>query len=162
MATAEFYTLTIAVYAAVVATFVLLWDIVKWAMQGPNLMVDVQTGMKMYGGDVPDDRKYVVMRVTNRGDRPTTITNMGYLLYRDDWDAKVNRNGNTFAAIVPNPSPNQPLPYTLAIGVQWIGMAWQDDEITQMARDGCLICALYHSHTSRPIRRQVIIREATE
>ena len=161
MTTSEFYTVTIAVYAAVVATFVLLWDIAKWAMQGPNLVVEVQSGMRMYDSDVPDDRTYVVMRVTNRGDRSTTITNMGYLLYRDDWVAQFNRNGNTFAAIVPNPSPNQPLPYTLAPGVQWVGMGWQDDEITQMARDGCLMCAVYHSHTSNPIRRQIVIREAT-
>jgi hypothetical protein len=160
MTTAEFYTVTIAVYAAIVATFVLAWDIVKWAMQGPKLTVEVQAGMRVYGGDVPDDRNYVVVRVTNRGDRATTITNMGYLLYRDDWVAKISRSGNTFAAIVPNPSPNQPLPFTLAPGAQWVGMGWQDEEITQMARDGCLMCAVYHSHTGRPIRRQIIIGEA--
>lgn len=162
MTAAEFFTVTTAVYAAIVATFVLVWDIVKWAMQGPNLRVEVQSGMRLYGGGVPNDRTYVVLRVTNRGDRPTTITNMGYLLYRDDWVAKVNRNGTMFKAIVPDPSPNQPLPYTLAPGAQWVGVGWQDDEITRMARGGCLMCSVHHSHANKPVRRQIIVHDSAE
>ena len=158
MTTAEFYTVAIAVYAAVVATAVAVWDVVKWKMQGPNLEVEVQSGMKLYGGGVPDERKFIVMRVTNRGDRPTTITNMGYLLYRDDFVARWSRRSATFAAIVPGPSEAQPLPYVLAPGVQWVGMGEQDAELAQMAKSGCLMCAVYHSHTNKPIMQQVVVR----
>ena len=160
MTTAEFYTVAIAVYAAVVATAVAVWDVIKWKMQGPNLEVEVQSRMKLYGGAVPDDREFIVMRVTNRGDRPTTITNMGYLLYRDDFVARWSRSSSTFAAIVPAPSEAQPLPFVLAPGVQWVGMGEQDAELAHMARSGCLMCAVYHSHTNRPIMRQVVIRPA--
>lgn len=162
MTTTEFYTVAVAVYAAIVATAVAVWDVVKWKMQGPNLEVEVQSGMKLYGGGVPDDREFIVMRVTNRGDRPTTITNMGYLLYRDDFMARWNRNSNTFAAIVPNPSEVQQLPYVLAPGVQWVGMGVQDAELARMAKSGCLMCSVYHSHTNKPIMRQVKISSAAD
>jgi hypothetical protein len=158
MTSPEFYTVTIAVYAAVVATAVAVWDVVKWKMQGPNLEVEVQTGMRLYSGEFPDEREFVVMRVTNRGDRPTTITNMGYLLYRDDFVARWSRNSNTFAAIVPNPSEAQRLPFVLAPGVQWVGMGVQDEELTNMAGSGCLMCAVYHSHTNLPIMRQLLVK----
>lgn len=157
MTSAEFYTVAIAVYAAVVATAVAIWDVVKWKMQGPNLDVEVQSGMKLYGTGASDDREFIVMRVTNRGDRPTTITNMGYLLYRDDFVARWNRNSNIFAAIVPTPSEAQPLPFVLAPGSQWVGMGVQDAELSQMANSGCLMCAVYHSHTNKPIMRQIKI-----
>lgn len=157
MTTAEFSTVAVAVYAAIVATAVAVWDVVKWKMQGPQLEVEVQSGMRLYGRPTPDEREFVVMRVTNRGDRPTTITNMGYLQYRDDFVARWNRNGNAFAAIVPQPSDAQPLPFVLAPGVQWVGMGVQDAELSQMARTGCLMCAVYHSHTNKPIRRRVVV-----
>lgn len=160
MTTTEFYTVAIAVYAAVVATAVAVWDVVKWKMQGPNLEVEVQSGMKLYGAGVPDEREFIVMRVTNRGDRPTTITNMGYLLYRDDFMARWNRKSNTFAAIVPRPSDAQPLPFVLAPGVQWVGMGVQDAELVRMASAGCLMCAVYHSHTNKPIMQQIAVRPA--
>ena len=160
MTSAEFYTVATAVYAAVVATAVAIWDVAKWKMQGPNLEVEVQSGMKLYGGAVTDERVFIVMRVTNRGDRPTTITNMGYLLYRDDFVAKWSRNNNTFAAIVPRPSDAQPLPFVLAPGAQWVGMGEQDAEIAQKAGSGCLMCAVYHSHTNKPIMRQIVVKSA--
>ena len=160
MTTPEFYTVSIAVYAAIVATAVAIWDVVKWKMQGPNLQVEVQSGMKIYGGRVPDEREFIVMRVTNRGDRPTTITNMGYLLYRDDFVAWWSRKSNTFAAIVPSPSDAQPLPFVLAPGVQWVGMGEQDAELSQMSRSGCLMGAVYHSHTNKPIMRQIVVGSA--
>jgi hypothetical protein len=158
MTPAEFYTVAISVYAAVVATAVAVWDVVKWKMQGPNLEVEVQSGMKLYGNGAPDENDYVVMRVTNRGDRPTTITNMAYLLYRDDFVARWSRNSSSFAAIVPNPSQAQPLPFVLPPGAQWVGMGLEDAEIKQMAASGCLMCAVYHSHTNKPIMRQVVIQ----
>ena len=158
MTTVEFYTVATAVYAAVVATAVAVWDVVKWKMQGPNLEIEVQSGMKLYGGGATDEREFIVMRVTNRGDRPTTITNMGYLQYRDDFVARWDRNSNTFAAIVPNPSDAQPLPFVLAPGVQWVGMGVQDAELSQMAKSGCLMCAVYHSHTNKPIMRQIVVK----
>ena len=161
VSTAEFYTVAIAVYAAVVATAVAIWDVVKWKMQGPNLEVQVQSGMKLYGGGATDDREFIVLRVTNRGDRPTTITTMGYLLYRDDFVAWWSRNSNTWAAIVPNPSEVQPLPFVLAPGLQWVGMGEQVAELTKKARSGCLMCAVYHSNTNKPIMRQVVVSHAS-
>jgi hypothetical protein len=160
MTNAEFYTVAIAVYAAVVATAVAIWDVAKWKMQGPCLEVEVQSGMRRYGGEAPDKREFIVLRVTNRGDRPTTITNMGYLLYRDDFLARWSRSSTTFAAIVPNPSEAQPLPFVAAPGVQWVGMGEQDAELTQMASSGCLMCAVYHSHTNKPIMRQIVVRSS--
>ena len=134
------WTLVLAAYGAITATVVILWDVWKWKHAGPNLSVFVSTGMKTFGGLKPDDKLYVVMNVTNRGDRATTLTHMS-VHYFPDWRAWI-RGKSTYNAIVANPSAAQPIPYLLEPGKVWIGMGHQDEAIEKMAREGRLYAAL--------------------
>ncbi|KWB76668.1 hypothetical protein WL40_00035 [Burkholderia ubonensis] len=139
----ELWTLGIAAYAAVISTFVLGWDAYKWLRSGPRIMVSASTGMKMVGGSVEDPRTYVTVIALNVGDRPTTITNLGGMYFESWWHAYIGRRKPKQAFIITDPAPAQRIPYRFDVGMQWIGMAEQTEEIEQMARGGYLFLILY-------------------
>ena len=88
----ESLTLLIASYAAIISTFVLGWDAYKWLNEGPKVRITAQTGMKIVGGGQIDPRTYVSVTAINFGDRATTITNMGFLYYKNWFKAYFQRN----------------------------------------------------------------------
>jgi len=104
-----------------------------------------------------DGQTLIAVNVTNCGDRPTTITNLGYLYFekRRFHRSKIPDK----AAIVPVPSTVQRLPFELKPGALWTGLAVQDSEIEGWATGGTLYMVLYHSHSEKPLRRRVEIRQ---
>jgi hypothetical protein len=67
----------LAVYGAVVATIVLLWDGVKWyADHQARLDVHLATGMRSYNIPELEGKDLMVLRATNMSNRATTITHM--------------------------------------------------------------------------------------
>jgi len=52
----ELLTLGIAAYAAIISTFVLGWDAYKWLVSGPKIDLSASTGMKLFGGHIPDPK----------------------------------------------------------------------------------------------------------
>jgi hypothetical protein len=64
----------IAIYAAVVATAVLLWDFWKWKSEGQCLRLDVRSGVWHEGVAMGYPGGYYLdISITNTGDRPTTV-----------------------------------------------------------------------------------------
>lgn len=160
MTTNEIVTLVIAGYAAVVSTFVFGWDIYKWLDSGPKVTVYASTGMKMMGNGVNDPKTYVSVTATNRGDRPTTITNLGFLYYANWFDATFRRSKKVAQAfIIPAPSTVQRLPYRFEAGDQWIGICDQDDDVLKMIREGFLFVVVYHSHAGKGVRYRLTSKE---
>jgi len=151
----ELWTLGIAAYAAVISTFVLGWDAYKWLAAGPKIEVSIQTGMKIIGGIIDDPRVYISITAWNVGDRPTTITNLGGLYFDSWWSAYISRRKPLEAFIVTEPSQAQRIPYRFEVGAQWIGMADQDDDIIQKAKQGYLFMVLYTAHGGRGHRIRV-------
>lgn len=151
----EILTLGIAAYAAVLSTFVFGWDAYKWLAAGAKLDLSASTGMKMVGGMVEDPKTYVSITALNIGDRPTTITNLGGMYFDSWWGAYVRRKRPTKAFIVTSPSQAQPIPHRFDVGAQWIGLADQDQEVEQMARDGYLFMILYTATGGRGQRVRV-------
>jgi HJR/Mrr/RecB family endonuclease len=68
----------VAWWGAVLATIVFLWDIYKWRTAGRKLRVSVQSGMKSINMPQFEGKTLIHVNVSNYGDRPTTITNLGY------------------------------------------------------------------------------------
>ncbi|WP_076835908.1 hypothetical protein [Burkholderia pseudomallei] len=157
MTTNEFWTLSIAGYAAIISTFVLGWDVYKWLDSGPKVRLTASTGMKMVGGGQIDPKTYVSVTAVNLGDRATTITNLG-LLYYDSW-ISLRRNKAKKAFIVATPSQAQPISYRFEAGAQWIGICDQDDEVATMIRDGYLFVVLYHSHYGKGVRHRLKVQQ---
>lgn len=145
----DIVTLGIAAYAAIVSTFVLGWDAYKWFASGARIDLSASMGMKVYGGGVPDPNTYVSVTALNVGDRPTTITNLGGMYFESWWHAYVMRRKPKQAFIVAEPSDTQRIPYRFEVGAQWIGMAIQTDEISEMARNGYLFLILYTANGGR-------------
>lgn len=155
----DLWTLGIAAYAAVVATFVLGWDAYKWLAAGPKIELSASTGMQILGGAVPDPKTYVSITAYNVGDRPTTITNLGGMYFDSWWRAYVKRRRPSKAFIVTQPSQAQRIPYRFEVGDQWIGLADQTEDIVHMAKNGYLFLILYTTHGGRGHRVRLKIRE---
>jgi hypothetical protein len=155
----ELWTLAIAGYAAAVSTFVLGWDAYKWLASGAKVDLSVSTGMSIIGGVIEDPKTYISITALNVGDRPTTITNLGGMYFDTWWHAYVTRRKPHKAFIVNQPSQGQSIPYRFEVGDQWIGLAEQDDDILQMAKNGYLFMILYTANGGRGHRVRVKIYE---
>ena len=154
----ELWTLGIAAYAAVVATFVLGWDAYKWLASGAKIDLSASAGMKLVGGAVQDSKTYISVTAWNIGDQPTTITNLGGMYFDSWWRAYIFRRKAAKAFIVNQPSQSQRIPYRFEVGDQWIGLTDQDDDILKMAKDGYLFMVLYTAKGGRGHRVRIKIR----
>jgi len=147
----------VAWWGAIVATGVLIWDVIKWRLAGPKLRRTVKTGMQPFNILVYEGKTVIIAHVTNYGDRPTTITHLAFLFYRNWWRRLVRKANENYIIMTPNTI--HPVPYELKPGTTWDGIAVQEKKTDKMAREGHLICALYHSHKERPLRRRITIQD---
>ncbi len=157
----QLWTLGIAAYAALISTFLLGWDAYKWLASGPKVEIDVSDGMRMVGGTEPDPNTYFSITAWNVGDQPTTITNLAGTYYETRWHAYVRRRKPIEAFVITTPSVAQRLPYRFEVGDQWIGMAYQTEDMTKKAKSGYLFFVLYTARGGRGHRVRVKIREET-
>lgn len=153
------FTITdvVAWWGAIIATSVLIRDIYKWKTAGAKIRFLVQSGMSMLGDPEREDVTLVTARVTNIGDRPTTITTVGFKYYKNWW--KKFRRKPSKAYVVPSPAFNhQVLPYILEVGQEWGGVN-QTEDLENMANDGYLIMEVYDSVHNKPSTGRVIIND---
>lgn len=70
-------------WGAVIATFVLLWDIYKWKRSGPIIKISVTPNLKVYPSDpLTNNKTWIHIMVTNSGNQPTTLTNLCGFYYK--------------------------------------------------------------------------------
>lgn len=150
-------TKIVAWWGAILSTIVFLWDIYKHKTAGPKLRFTVQANMETVNMPMYDGKTLIIATVTNHGDRPTTITNIGYQYYegRRFLRKRVPDRG----AVIPAPSVVHPLPFELRPGAVWTGIAIQDPEIEKWATNGILDMFLSHSHTDKALRQRVVIKK---
>jgi hypothetical protein len=101
---------------------------------------------------------YLLAKVFNRGNSPTTILNFGFCEF-GGWFARI-RSKADWTAIVP--CPHMPgsapiIPCTLQPGEIWTGMAAHDHEgeLVRRARSGKLFVVIYASHSDKPLFQRV-------
>lgn len=124
----------VALYAAVVATAVFVWDIVKWRQSGVHLKGYANSNMKtLHMGDL-DDLTYISIRVNNEGDRPTTITGIYLKSYGSAW--KKFRKNSSFQAVVNSYLEDRyPIPYRFEVGAPYTALILQTPELEKMSRE---------------------------
>ena len=145
----------VAIYGAVVATVVLLWDGVKWYSEHQaKLDVHLATGMRSFNIPQLEGKTLMVLRATNMSSRATTITHMTMQMYPSWWSYIRRRSSKNW--IVTDYLPNQPLPYVLEPGKIWTGTGMQTDYIPEMAK-GYLYVELIHALAKKSIRCRVFI-----
>jgi hypothetical protein len=141
-------------WGAVAATLVIVWDVYKWATSGPRVRIRVEADRLMVGDPMREGETFITVRATNTGDRPTTLTNLGFSYYRSWWHRKLLRKPDSNAVVTLGGTPHQ-LPHKLEPGGVWDGAAIQDEELKKMAAHGYLEMVVYQSHTGRPKRAHV-------
>jgi len=146
----------IALWGAIVATLVLIWDIYKWKTSGPHVRFKVSPNKIVIGDVTREGNKYISAEAINIGARPTTITNLVFQYYENY--IKMLFHKPSISMIVNNPSTSQRLPYMLKPGDVWLGLALQTSEIETYAKKGYLVCGLCHSHSDKEIDRRIIIK----
>lgn len=147
----------IAVYAAVVATIVLIWDILKWVISGARLRVDTKCGV-FYGdsrvvettmteyGEQNSLADYCHIEVSNVGDQPTTI-----LSIQATHRLKIGTKGQMFIsgpAIIPHFGKS--LPYVLGPGEVWSARL-EMSNVHKLKERGRPIINLSTSKKAKPI-----------
>lgn len=150
-------------WGAVVATLVFLWDIYKWKTRGPKISMRLSPHMIVMGDPRREGRTWVTVTVTNIGDQPTTIKSLGFEYYTSCWKRIRKRTEKAF--VVTNPSDRYPLPLVLNPGDEWVGFTPQDRDdidLETMSRNGHLLASLSQSHTDKPLRKRLIIKNSKD
>jgi hypothetical protein len=142
----------VAIYAAVVSTSVLIWQIFVWLRTGPRLKVSAASNMKAFGG-VPDNDTYVLANVHNIGTQPTTITHVVIFAYRNWWKRLRKTPSNTFW--VNHGVAAFPIPYVLQAGHTFMSMIVQNVELEKLSRESLLFVGIVHSFRDRPVLARI-------
>lgn len=151
----------VAIYAAVVSTFGLLWQIWQWWHHGPRLVVSARSGMKMVVGPMPDPDSYIAINVSNNGDRKTTITHVHGYTYTNNWNRLRNLPANAF--IVGHQTQGQNAPFEIDAGSTFMSLFRQEEELEQWSRTLLLYVGISHSGARRPILKRIpAIRASAE
>ena len=149
--------LIIALYGALISTFVFLWDIYKWKNSGPKIIGSIQSNMIGFNTPEYGNDNLVLVNISNIGDKPTTITNLSLSYFKSHLLKLFKKPKKNMC--IGNPSPSQPIPYILKPGSQWSGVFRQTDDILNFAKDGILVCSVHCSHTKKYINFRIKINK---
>ena len=137
-------------YAAVVATGVLIWDVVKWKKGGPQIKAEAFAGWESYGVSEMEGKSLTLVKATNVGDLPTTLSSWGMYWYPEGVSVKKKEARKAFVMQGGLAGLGQ-VPKKLEPGDVWSGVASEDDQYNDMLRTGQLFMALGFSHTDKEI-----------
>jgi len=145
----------IAFYAALVSTSLLVFEIIKWFRSGPQVTLDIQTNMKFINvPNISGDKTFTVFKLTNNGDRATTVENIGYRYYKSGFHYWI-RNHSEQAIIPTGNTCFKPLPYVLEPGTTWEGLMDETIATKNYTRKGLFVFVSHLSHQKRSITRKV-------
>jgi len=144
-------TAFLAWWGAAISTAVLVWDVYKWRKTGrPELKVRAHGDMQDAHSNNP--QKYVVIHVTNTGDKPTTLSSISFRYYKRKprkWLKTVSDKRGIFLEPI---RATAELPYKLDVGAEWSCLVYQSEEIEQMVRDGFFYIEADDSSTSNAVK----------
>jgi hypothetical protein len=143
----------VAIYAAIVATVSILWQIWGWFRSGPRLRVRASADMQVMGGYNKEDRKYTVVNVTNVGTAKTTITNVVMFAYKNLLNKILNRPNKTF--VVNHDVAGYQIPYMIDAGCTFMSMMMQNDDMESLSRTSMLYMGVIHSLSAKPVLARV-------
>lgn len=144
----------VAWWGAIVATFVLLWDVYKWTRRGPDVRVEAVPNMEVFHA-LPHtgDTHFIFITATNHGAQPTTITHLAGVYYPSLWYKLTRRRDQSFVVLINAFGP--PLPHVLSPGARWTGAINQNDLIKNYGTTGRVYCGVIHSHSKKAVFRHV-------
>ena len=152
----------LALYAALVATGVLIIQIRQWIENRPRVFLKVLPDMVLPNNILRPD-KIILVTATNRGSETTTVKNLFVIWYENRLDKLFQRKGEV--GIIPHPSIRNSkagvLPYVLKPGSEWTGMIDQTQTIDETYELETIIAnkwayvAIHCSHRDKLIRKRL-------
>ncbi len=140
----------VALYAAMLSTLIAIWEFMKWLKKNE---VTVKCAPNMVFMPSSDDKTYVNITVTNKGNTQTTITHCLMYYWNNRIDKILNRNMQSF--IINEHS----IPKVIQPGEQWMGQAIQNEKIETMAKNGFLYMGIIHSMNKKEIMNRIKINK---
>ena len=107
----------VAWWGAIVATLVLIWDVYKWKRSGPVLRVTARPNMRSM--DENSEGVYIIIEVSNIGDKSTTLTGLVGVCYKSRLAVFLRKPNYSF--VVTNTIFRKTLPFLLIPGDRWMG-----------------------------------------
>ena len=150
----------VAWWGAIIATFVLTWDIYKWKTSGPKIYFRTRSNQKAINIPSREGKTWIFITAENNGNRPTTITTVGMRYYKNSILKFFGKVIQSFVIPGAEATPNQAIPYVLNPGCIWQGLILQTEEVENFAKNGLLICELYCSHKTKAIKTKIKIKKA--
>jgi hypothetical protein len=146
----------IAIYAAIVATFVLIWDIVKWATSGARLRVHAKCDVfysdsrvikvtPTESGQSQQLADYCHIEVSNIGDQPATILSIVATHKSKKGKGQMFMSGPAFT-----PHFGKSLPHVLGPGEVWSARL-EMPNLHQLAQRGRPVMQISTSKSQRPL-----------
>lgn len=128
-------TTFLAWWGAIVSTAVLAWDVYKWLKTGhPKLVVSANGNFVLVQSN--SSQKYIVVRITNNGDKPTTLSLITYRFYKTKPSTKHKQHPDERGFFSEAIGTTVQLPHKLDVGDQWSGMYLQTAKLEKMAKEG--------------------------
>ena len=133
-------------YGALVATAVFIWDCIKWSKSGPQLKGEAHAGWRSFGFPGHNDQDLLFVKITNFGDRPTTLTSWG--LYWYPAGASLSDKSKRKSFIMGSGLHGTGvIPSKLGPGDVWSGVSIEDRQVKEMLQTGTIYMAIGLSHT---------------
>jgi hypothetical protein len=143
----------VAIYAAIVSTGGLIWQVWQFLRRGPRLSVRANPNMKLMGAMIPDDNSYIAINVANNGDRKTTITHVVGHTYKNLLDKL--RNNPTDSFIVTDITISNRVPFEIDAGSTFMSCLKQEEKIEEWSRTKLLYVGIIHSGSRKPLMRRI-------
>ena len=140
-----------------VAFAVFALELRRWFDEGVRLSMSVMADAILVGGGPQDDKAYLAIIVTNRGDAATTITHMVLYNYPTDLALWLPKRPRFLVRWFKKHQPktfivnttDMPPPYVLEPGRNWHGRAVHTPELETMIKAGRLFVGVIGSHSDK-------------
>lgn len=147
----------VAIYAAVVSTIVLVWDIIKWRQQRRLQLVGrVTSGMVLQGGGINLhnlEKSYISLQVDNRGQVACEVQSVVLLAYTNLFNALRGKLYKSAVILDPMSELTQKrLPFRLEQGSTYWGLVEQTPEIEELSRSARVYIGITHNMAKRPFK----------
>jgi hypothetical protein len=139
---------SVALYAAVLSTAIAIWEYIKWRNRH---YLEVICNANMLFLPSTNKKKYIIAKVTNKGETPTTITHLVFYYWPNRLNRFLKRKRKSFVV------NSDQVPKMLNPGEQWFGQVEQNDDIEKMALEGLLYAVVIHSMSKKEILRRIRI-----
>ena len=135
----------LALWGALVATSVLVWDILKWKIEGPKINLFANAHIKVFGDESLEGKTFISIDIRNTGGGASTILKIGFVHFKNRWMRLLGRRSGPFYWVV-KPRSQHELPHFLESGKFWSGLANQNEELENLSKKGFLHLAVQFSH----------------